>query len=60
MEIKFVWRGRVFSITIGYETPFHSSSHFIDIIEEFYEDRMLQYLDMKKSFFKRKMTQKKI
>lgn len=59
MEIKFVWRGRIFSITIGYSSPFHDSMHFIDIIEEFYENRQLVYANYIKGFFREKKDRRR-
>lgn len=38
MEIKFVFRERCYSISIGHETPWFSQLPFILISEEFYDN----------------------
>ena len=36
MEIKFVFRKRNFSLSIGHDTPWFSQAPFMMFIEEFY------------------------
>jgi len=55
MEIKIFWKGRCYSITIGYETPWFGQIYWIIIAEEFYDDkREVYYADCIFHFWKGK------
>ncbi len=38
MEIKFIFKGNCYSITIGHETPWFEQKPFILIYQEYYDD----------------------
>lgn len=41
MEIKFVFRGNCYSISIGYKTPWFEQLPFILISQEYYDNPLL-------------------
>ena len=53
MDIRFQIKGRVFVVSFGYQTKWQGSIHFVNIIEEFYDDHY-QVVDanLLKSFFR--------
>ncbi len=43
MEIRIQWRGRVYSICIGYQTKWFDNMSFLTVIEEEFEDLAVVY-----------------
>jgi hypothetical protein len=58
MELRFTYRKRVFNVTIGFQSAWYSSSHFIDVIEETWCNRELMDARLIYSFFLRRKRKK--
>ncbi len=56
MEIKFMFRGKVYALCLGYKTPWFAQVDFVTFMEEFYNDDSMEcnYADMKFKAFRAK------